>query len=405
MSLDSQIRNGLEAAADRVSSSVEHALGEVLRRSRRGQFRRRVAAGVAVVAVMIGAVVAVGVARTHDDGSSVSVRTDGRSGTPGSTTLRNDQAAVSVSIPSGSHELRLRVAAAPPELLAYGTADRAADGPIGTCDTTPRDGVLVGIYEYPTGAVTSVWGNGAVLPGPVGPRPRTLASATPTLTATSQCAALGTDADASTGHVAGMTAEFYLFTEQNRTLLAVVASASGVSADQVTLAKQSLDTLKVGVRPEPGTRSPPATSAPSPSEAEPRNEDMEHFEGTYRGNERYTMYTGRCDYLDHNLEATFDLANGPSWRFRANYCGTVTGDLWTGTGTFTFTVPEGATLTGNFTSSSRLPSQGEPYKLNITGGTKRFENATGSCALDNHLRQIEFGRQEQFGTFVCDITR
>jgi hypothetical protein len=43
--------------------------------------------------------------------------------------------------------------------------------------------------------------------------------------------------------------------------------------------------------------------------------------------------------------------------------------------------------------------------LTVTGGTKRFEGATGSCALDNHLKQIEPGRQEQFGNFVCDITR
>jgi hypothetical protein len=67
MSLDSEIRHGLEDATDRVAPSVEQALGEVLRRSRRGQFRRRIAAGVAVVAVMIAAVVAVGLARTQDE--------------------------------------------------------------------------------------------------------------------------------------------------------------------------------------------------------------------------------------------------------------------------------------------------------------------------------------------------
>lgn len=62
---------------------------------------------------------------------------------------------------------------------------------------------------------------------------------------------------------------------------------------------------------------------------------------------------------------------------------------------------------GTFTSSAPLDatwsSPGAPYTLDITGGTKRFANASGSCTLDNHVRQIRFGVQEQSGTFSCDV--
>jgi hypothetical protein len=126
-------------------------------------------------------------------------------------------------------------------------------------------------------------------------------------------------------------------------------------------------------------------------------------QGTYQGIEHYALNTGRCAYLDHNLDSTFNLVHGPKWQYHSDYCGILNGDRWTGAGTFVITVPGGATLLGTFRDSARLPSAGEPFKLTITAGSDQFRGASGSCILDNHLRQIEFGLQEQFGTFVCDI--
>jgi hypothetical protein len=404
MSLDSHIREGLEDATRRVSPSVEDALGAVLHRSDRTRLRRRIGAGAAVVAVIIGGLVAVGVLRAQDNGSSVAVRTDGRQRTSGWVRLRNDEAAVSVSIPPAWREVARRPAATPPEVLTYGSADRVADGPIGVCDTTPKDGVLVAVHELPAGAVSSVWGDPSVVRGPIGPRPADFATATPRLTGTSQCMVSAADPAANLDLAPEMTAVFYVFAEQDRNLLAVIASASDVPAEQVALAKQTLNTLEVAEQPDPATSSPPTSTAPPPSTGQPQTGATERLQGTYRGNERYSMYTGRCAYLAHDLQARFEVENRGSWQYQAKYCGTVDGDLWTGEGTFTLTDPDGATLTGTFASSARLPSSGEPYELTVTGGAKRFEGATGSCALDNHLNQTGPGRQEQYGSFVCDIT-
>jgi hypothetical protein len=42
--------------------------------------------------------------------------------------------------------------------------------------------------------------------------------------------------------------------------------------------------------------------------------------------------------------------------------------------------------------------------LNITGGTASFKGAAGECLLDNHLRDVQFGVQEQYGTFSWTIS-
>jgi hypothetical protein len=93
----------------------------------------------------------------------------------------------------------------------------------------------------------------------------------------------------------------------------------------------------------------------------------------------------------------------PTWKFHADYCGVIQGELWTGVGTFTLTAPGGAALTGTFTDSARLPSTGVPYELDITGGTKRLARASGSCVLENHLKVVQFGVQQQFGSVVRDF--
>ncbi|MGH9229631.1 MAG: hypothetical protein ACRD07_13075 [Acidimicrobiales bacterium] len=176
--------------------------------------------------------------------------------------------------------------------------------------------------------------------------------------------------------------------------------------------------VRQGAPPGPPTSMSPGTEAPPASDdapaARPQGQTattagsetvVEHVEGTFRGTAHFSPTTGRCPTLDHVLDSTFVLSDGSTWRYHADYCGSIVGDLWTGTGTFTFTTSAGDTITGTFDSAARLPSDGEPYELRITGGTGSYERASGSCGLDNHLLKFEFGRQEQFGPFTCDITR
>lgn len=127
-------------------------------------------------------------------------------------------------------------------------------------------------------------------------------------------------------------------------------------------------------------------------------------EGTYFGVEHFALYDGRCAFLDHHIVGTFSVSDGTTWDFHQDYCGTLKGDLWSGNGTFALTAPDGAAITGTVTERDiRVPSPGVPYTLDITAGTERFAGATGTCRLDNHLRVIKFGLQDDFGSFTCDV--
>jgi len=140
----------------------------------------------------------------------------------------------------------------------------------------------------------------------------------------------------------------------------------------------------------------PGTTAPPPAGAR-------HFEGSFQGIEHYQLQTKRCPQLDHNLVETFTLSTGGIWTFQNLYCGTITDtNLWTGTGTFLFTAPDG-TFGGDTFSVARVPTAGGPLALTVTRGTGAYTGANGSCLLDNHIRQISFGVQEQSGTFTCAI--
>jgi hypothetical protein len=130
---------------------------------------------------------------------------------------------------------------------------------------------------------------------------------------------------------------------------------------------------------------------------------VSHVEGSFVGTEHFAPTTGSCADLDHHLDSTFSFKDGTTWKFRADYCGAVDGNVWRGDGTFTFTIPSGAQMTGYFKDVATIPSPGVPYTLVITNGTGRFLGASGSCDLDNHLRPIASGEQEQHGTFTCDI--
>jgi len=118
--------------------------------------------------------------------------------------------------------------------------------------------------------------------------------------------------------------------------------------------------------------------------------------GTFSGTETFTFYDGRCPELDHHLDAVFLPDTGEQWRYHADYCGTINAaQVWNGAGTFMFALPNGSTMTGDFTSSAQLPSPGVPYTLHIRAPL------VASCRIDNHLTPLSFGVQEQNGTFTC----
>jgi len=166
------------------------------------------------------------------------------------------------------------------------------------------------------------------------------------------------------------------------------------------------------------TTTPSASSTTStvpttqPPAVVPQTEPLTHrpISGTYRGaGLQYEPFPGSCASLAHRLDAVFVLDAGEQWNYRADYCGTVDGAIWapgttwTGAGTFMFTTPAGATITGTFTSRAVLPSTGEPYDLTVTGGTGDWTGATGTCHLTNQMRMLPSGLQEQAGTFACDL--
>jgi hypothetical protein len=147
------------------------------------------------------------------------------------------------------------------------------------------------------------------------------------------------------------------------------------------------------------------TTAPSAYPAAPAPTAW-HLEGKHQALEHFEFGNPRCEVLAHDLAGTMTMTDGAVWHFTETYCGILEpGPLWVGHGTFVLTAPDGATLTGTFGNSATLPSKGVPYELDIDAGTGTFAGATGTCAVDNHLFQPEFGVQDQWGTFTCDVTR
>ena len=73
------------------------------------------------------------------------------------------------------------------------------------------------------------------------------------------------------------------------------------------------------------------------------------------------------------------------------------------------TTGEGVTIAAPTTQKNEVLRPDVAYVMNsfmkdvINRGTGAYANANGSCLLDNHIRQISFGVQEQSGTFTCAI--
>jgi hypothetical protein len=152
------------------------------------------------------------------------------------------------------------------------------------------------------------------------------------------------------------------------------------------------------------TTSTTTTTAPRyPAPAAPKTW---HLEGTHQAREHFAFGQPRCPVLTHDLAGTMTMRDGAVWQLTETYCGILEpGPTWVGHGTFVLAAPDGSTLTGTFGNSAHLPTEGVPYQLDIHAGTGTYAGATGTCAVDNHLYQPEFGVQDQWGTFTCEVAR
>jgi hypothetical protein len=155
---------------------------------------------------------------------------------------------------------------------------------------------------------------------------------------------------------------------------------------------------------EPTTTSTPMTVAPTvpPTTAPDGITEVSMITGTYRGTGPTWSFSERCADLTHTFDGEVTLADGERWAMHQDYCGRVDqDDRWTGEGTFTFTTPDGATVSGTFTSRAQLPTDGEPYRMTITGGTGGFTGARGTCDMDNHVEERPAGTNQQWGDLRC----
>jgi hypothetical protein len=179
----------------------------------------------------------------------------------------------------------------------------------------------------------------------------------------------------------------------------IAANTTGVADTTTTMAQVDTSTIPASTSTSSVTHTsvaPTPTSEPTMSGAP--------VDGTYFGVEHFALFTGRCAFLDHHIVGTFSPADGTTWTLHQDYCGTLQGDLWSGVGTLSLTAPDGAMITGTVTETNiQVPSPGVPYTVDITAGTQRFSSASGTCRLDNHLRVIQFGLQDDFGSFTCNI--
>jgi hypothetical protein len=203
---------------------------------------------------------------------------------------------------------------------------------------------------------------------------------------------------------------FLQWTDKNTRL---TVTGRGLADDQLVSIARSLapvdsQTWRSHYRPPNfGTTYPSETSPPttlSPQTTAPPPPGAIHYKGTFQGIEHYTLQTERCPQLDHNLTETFRLDDGTTWSLVQLYCGTITDtNLWTGDGTFLFTVP-GGTFGGDIHTSARVYTSGGPDPITISRGTGRYAGVTGSCLLDEHIRQVTFGVQDHSGTFDCALS-
>ena len=124
--------------------------------------------------------------------------------------------------------------------------------------------------------------------------------------------------------------------------------------------------------------------------------------GSYNGNEQYRI-NGTCPQITQHFVAVFTTETGPAWAYDAHLCGSTQGTTWYGTGTGTFTLPDGSTFSVSINETAPQPTTGVPYFVTITGGTGAYAGASGRCDMTVHITPKGFGSQDQDGTFSCDI--
>ena len=165
--------------------------------------------------------------------------------------------------------------------------------------------------------------------------------------------------------------------------------------------------LPEGAAPEPEVTPPTPDLAPTGGTApsEPTEAAAETLAGTYEGHETFVRVTGGACDLDHVLDLTLTPAAGEPWTLHATYCGVLDGEQrWRGEGPVVITTAAGDTLTGWLDSAADLPTDGEPFTVEVTGGTGVYDGAGGTCRFDNHLVATGPGSQDQFGDWSCSVT-
>jgi hypothetical protein len=155
-------------------------------------------------------------------------------------------------------------------------------------------------------------------------------------------------------------------------------------------------------------------AAPASAKAAGSNPSARRLDGSYDGLSNFTLTTSRCEMVDTVWNAIVAVANGETWLYHNDYCGTVVDETFNGAGTFTFTGANGDMLSGTTaTIDVAVPDPGGkggaggPTYLSITDGTGAYTGSSGWCVLDNHVHNSVdgvFGHQRQWGTFECEIT-
>jgi hypothetical protein len=185
----------------------------------------------------------------------------------------------------------------------------------------------------------------------------------------------------------------------------VRALDDGGAVQSVTHAGFHLPDPQPQLEPEPEVTAPIDPATADTTLAAPADPGATTLSGAYEGNETFTARTGgNCD-LDHVLDLTLTPAAGEPWTLHATYCGMMEGEeRWRGEGPVVITTAAGDTLTGRLVSAADLPTDGEPFTVDVTGGTGAYDGAVGTCNFDNHLVPTGPGAQEQFGDWSCSIT-
>lgn len=158
--------------------------------------------------------------------------------------------------------------------------------------------------------------------------------------------------------------------------------------------------------PAPTTTSEPSAPVPTapPSTRPTPSPGQIALEGTYAGVEIYRLGAPPCPDITHVHDASVRLDDGRDWALHEDYCGTHHGSQWSGAGTFTLGDPNGARLTGTFTSTAPGGSSGVPYSLDVTDGTGSLRGAHGRCDLTVHIEVEAFGRQRHRGSITCRVS-